>query len=210
MRFSPTVTVGVAAAMAVSMAGCGHKQSSPAPSSPSTSGTATSSTAGAAPTSAPPSGASGQPGEYAKLLIQAGDINAPVPFTAAPPTDNPNGQAGVTTTFKDDDGSHAIKDTILVYADPAAATNALNAAKGQQGGVVKDPSSQPTNVGTGGTSLMGNAPDHSKGVVVLLFTEGRALVTLQFDGPPDTLAPPDFINDVGQKQDAVVKKQLGD
>lgn len=210
MRMSRTVTAGVAAttALAVSLAGC-SKQSSSTSTSPSKSGAATSSAAGAAPTSAAPGGAAGQPGDYTKLLIQAGDISAPVPFTAAPPTNNPNGQPGVATTFKDDDGSHAIKDTILVFTDPAAATDALNAAKGQQGAAVKDPSSQPATVGTGGTSLMGNSPDHSKGVVILLFTEGKALVTLEFDGPPDTLAPPDFVNDVGQKQDAVVKKGLG-
>ncbi|CNK70199.1 Uncharacterised protein [Mycobacterium tuberculosis] len=44
---------------------------------------------------------------------------------------------------------------------------------------------------------------------MLLFTEGRALVTLQFDGPPGMLPPPDFLTDVGQKQDAAVKKGLG-
>lgn len=127
----------------------------------------------------------------------------------APPTDNPNGQPGVSTTFKDEDGSHAIKITIGIYDDPGAATNALNAAKGQQGAVVKDPSTQPSNIGSGGTMLMGNAPDRSKGVVVLLFTEGKALATLEFDGPTDTLAPPEFANDVGQKQDAAIKKGLG-
>ena len=56
---------------------------------------------------------------------------------------------------------------------------------------------------------MGNLPDHSKGVTILMFTEGKAFVTLQFDGPVDSLAPPDFVNDVGQKQDAAVKKGLG-
>lgn len=45
--------------------------------------------------------------------------------------------------------------------------------------------------------------------MILLFTEGRALATLQFDGPTDTLAPPDFVSDVGQKQDAAIKKGLG-
>ena len=90
-----------------------------------------------------------------------------------------------------------------------AATSALNAAKGQQGGAVKDPTTQPSNIGTGGTMLMGNTPDRSKGVVILLFTEGKAFATLEFDGPTDTLAPPDFVNDVGQKQDAAIKKGLG-
>lgn len=206
MRMSRPVIASIAAttALAVSVAGCGHNKPQP---SPSKSGSATSTTSG--PGSAPASPPPAQPSQYANLLIQASDINAPVPFTAAPPTGNPNGQPGVATTFKDDDGSHAIKVTIQVYDDPDAATNALNAAKGQQGGAVKDPTTQPSNIGSGGTMLMGNNPDRTKGVVILLFTEGRAFATLQFDGPVDTLAPPDFVNDVGQKQDAAIKKGLG-
>ncbi|AGP64180.1 MULTISPECIES: hypothetical protein [Mycobacterium] len=211
MRISRALIAGVAAttALAVSVAGCGDNKSQPSTSKTGSPTSATSAPSGAS--SAPPSSSAGpaQPNDYARLLIQASDISAPVPFTAAPPTSNPNGKPGVETTFKDDDGSHAIKVTIAVYDDPEAATNALNAAKGQQGGVVKDPTTQPSNVGTGGTMLMGNAPDRSKGVVILLFTEGRALATLQFDGPTDTLAPPDFVSDVGQKQDAAIKKGLG-
>lgn len=211
MRISRALLAGVAAttALAVSVSGCGNNKQQPSTSKTGSATSATSATS--SPGSAPPSSsaAPAQPNEYARLLIQASDINAPVPFTGAPPTSNPNGQPGVATTFKDDDGSHAIKVTIGVYDDPEAATNALNAAKGQQGGVVKDPTTQPSNVGSGGTMLMGNAPDRSKGVVILLFTEGRALATLQFDGPTDTLAPPDFVNDVGQKQDAAIKKGLG-
>jgi hypothetical protein len=208
MRISPTLIAGVAAttALVVSVAGCGGKNPQ---SSTSKSGSASSATSspGSAPTSA--AAAPGQPSEYAKLLIQVSDINAPVPFTADPPIGNPNGQPGVATTFKDEDSTHVIKDTIGVYDDAGAATNALNAAKGQQGGALKDPTTQPSNIGTGGTTLSGNTPDRSKGVVILLFTEGKALVTLEFDGPIDTLAPPEFVNDVGQKQDAAVKKGLG-
>ena len=142
-------------------------------------------------------------------MIQATDINAPIQFTGSPPTNNPNGQPGVATTFSTQDGSHVIKDTIQVLADPGAATNALNAAKGAQGNNVKNPTTDPVNVGTGGTALSGNSPDNSKGVLVLLFTEGRAFVTLEFDGPVDSLPPQDFVNDVGQKQDAAIKKGLG-
>ena len=57
--------------------------------------------------------------------------------------------------------------------------------------------------------LSGNAPDNSKGVAVFLFTEGKGFVTLEFDGPVDTLPPLDFVNGVGGKQDAAVKKGLG-
>jgi len=197
MRISQTVVAGVAAAtaLAVSVTGCG--------------GHPTSSTAKSTGNSAPTSSAPARPTDYTGLLIQATDIDAPVPFAGSPPINNPNGQPGVATTFSTQDGSHAIKDTIQVFADPAAATNALNAAKGGQGSAVKDPTTDSANVGTGGTVLWGNSPDGSKGVTILLFTEGKALVTLEFDGPADSLPPQDFVNDLGQKQDAAVKKGLG-
>ncbi|OBB65938.1 hypothetical protein [Mycobacterium sp. 852014-50255_SCH5639931] len=206
MRTSRTVAAGVAVttALAVAVAGCGKNSTTSTPSKSGSSSSATS-----AHSSAPTSSAAAQPSEYTGLLIQASDINAPIPFTGTPPTPNPNGQPGVATTFKDEDGSHVIKDTIQVFADPGAATDALNTAKGAQGDVIKNPTTQAANVGTGGTTLLGNNPDKSKGVTILLFTEGRAFVTLQFDGPPDTLAPADFVNDVGQKQDAAIKKGLG-
>lgn len=203
MRVSRTVVAGIAVATAltVPVAGCGGKSS--------TSNSGSSSPATKTSSSAPASSAPAQPTDYSGLLIQATDINAPIQFTGSPPTNNPNGQPGVATTFSTQDGSHVIKDTIQVLADPGAATNALNAAKGAQGNNVKNPSTDPVNVGTGGTALSGNSPDNSKGVLVLLFTEGRAFVTLEFDGPVDSLPPQDFVNDVGQKQDAAIKKGLG-
>jgi hypothetical protein len=46
-------------------------------------------------------------------------------------------------------------------------------------------------------------------VTVLLFTEGKALATLEFDGPAYALAPADFVADVGRRQQAAIKKGLG-
>jgi hypothetical protein len=200
-RTSRTIVAGVAVATAltVSVAGCGSKPA------PSTSSTSKSGSSGPAPTSS----ASAQPTDYAGLLIKATDINAPIQFTAGPPTSNPNGQPGAAITFSTDDNSHVIKDTIQVLADPGAATNALNAAKGAQGNNIKNPVTQPFNVGTGGTTVSGNAPDNSKGVMFVMFTEGKAFVTLEFDGPVDSLPPQDFVTDVAQKQDDAVKKGLG-
>jgi hypothetical protein len=44
---------------------------------------------------------------------------------------------------------------------------------------------------------------------MLLFTQGKAFVTIEFDGPSYALAPPDFVADVGHKQDEAIKKGLG-
>ena len=84
--------VVAAAVLAVTVAGCGGQTSSP-PTSGSTSSKAS------APSSAPATSPSVQPTDYTNLLIQATDINAPVPFTGSPPTQNPDGQPGVATAF---------------------------------------------------------------------------------------------------------------
>jgi hypothetical protein len=192
MRISLTLIAGVAVVTTlagVSAVGCGsHSKSS----------TARSGSASSAPA---------QPNDYTALLIKASDINAPETFTASPPIKNPNGQLGVATTFSDQDRTHAITDTIQVLLDPAAAANALNAAKAARSESLHG-KPEPIDVGTGGTTISGSSPDRSKGVTVLLFTEGKALATLEFNGPSYALAPPDFVTDVGHKQASAIKKGL--
>ena len=192
----------VAAAVAVtsaSAAGCSSNSKSPAASSSSA----------AAPTSHSSTASSAQAdsADYSRLLIHVTDIQTPMPFTAGPVTSNPNGQAGVETTFSNDDKTRQIHDTILVYGDPAAAASALDAAKAKLGDSVQG-TPAPAAVGTGGTTVSGNSPDGSKGVMMLLFTEGKALTTLNFVGPPEMLPPPDFVTDLGQKQDTAIKNGL--
>src|SRR5580693_1924767 len=195
MRIShPVIAAAVIAAStltAASVAGCSSHSKSSTPASGSTSSTH-----------------AAQTGDYTTLLIKASDINAPEAFTASPPVKNPNGQQGATTTFTDQDHSHTIVDTIQVLPDPAAAANALDSAKAvQHESLQAKPMS--VDVGVDGTTISGSSPDRSKGVTVLLFTEGKAFVTLEFDGPSYALAPPEFITDVGDKQDAAIKKGLG-
>jgi hypothetical protein len=146
--------------------------------------------------------------DYTQLLIKASDINAPEAFTAGPATKDPNGQKGALITFTDQDHSHTIIDTIVVALDPAAAANELDSAKGMRHEtLLAKPLS--AEVGVDGTTITGTSPDHTKGVTVLLFTEGRAFVTLEFDGPTYALAPSEFVLDVGHKQDDAIKKGLG-
>ncbi|OMC18311.1 hypothetical protein [Mycobacterium colombiense] len=202
------VAVGVPLTLALAGAavvGCGNgSKSSPATSSATTSSAASSSPGHTAtPTSAP-----AQPSDYTRLLIAAGDINAPEIFTATPPINNPNGQPGASTTFSNNDRTHVITDSIQVLPDPAAAQRALESAKATHDGYVHG-APEPVAIGTGGTTISGPSPDGAKGVTALMFTEGRAFVELEFDGPPSALVPPDFVTDVGQKQDAAVKNGLG-
>jgi hypothetical protein len=198
--------------LAASVAGCSSSSSST-----TKSGSATAATASVSP--APNTSATAQPSDYTTLLIKATDLDAPMPFVADPPTNNPDGQPGAAVTFRsqphpEDQNGVTVKDvqivdTIRVSPDPAAAATALNAAKTGQG-LVKDPKADASTVGTGGTLVTGTSPDGSKNLTVLMFTEGRGFVTLQFVGGSDSPPPPpDFVTDVGQKQDAAVKKGLG-
>jgi hypothetical protein len=194
MRISHTVMAGVIAVSTltgVSLAGCSSHSKTSTP----TSGSATTTT-------------HAQLSDYTTLLIKASDINAPEPFTASPAVKNPNGQQGATTTFSDQDHSHAIIDTIQVLPDPAAAANALDSARAMQHETLQA-KPMSVDVGVDGTTITGTSPDRSKGLTVLLFTEGKAFVSLEFDGPSYALAPPEFIHDVGDKQDAAIKKGLG-
>jgi hypothetical protein len=182
----------------MTLVGCGSGTKSPPTTSRSATSVATSHSSAAVP--APQS-------DYTGLLIKTSDINAPENFTATPPINNPNGQPGVTTTFSNQDRTHVIVDSIQVFPDVAAAVGALESAKATTDGYVHGVP-DPIAVGTGGTTISGPSPDGSKGVTVLMFTQGRAFVELEFDGPPDALVPPDFVTDVGQKQDAAIKKGL--
>jgi hypothetical protein len=194
MRISHPMIAGVVVASTltgVSVAGCGSHSQSSTPTSGSTTSTH-----------------AAQSGDYTQLLIKASDINAPEAFTAGPAVKNPNSQQGAQVTFTDQDHSHTIIDTIQITLDPAAAANALDSARAMEHETLQ---AKPlsVDVGVDGTTISGSSPDRSKGVTVLLFTEGKAFVTMEFDGPSFALAPADFVTDVGHKQDEAIKKGLG-
>jgi hypothetical protein len=149
-----------------------------------------------------------QPTDYTRLLIHASDIGGPEAFTADPPETNLNARSTVAVTFRNPDGSRVIYDSILVAADPAAATRALESRKmvAPQGTVHGLP--DPIDIGSGGTTISGPSPDGSKAVTLLLFTESKAFVEMEFDSPPNVVAPQEFIVSVGEQQDAAVKHGL--
>jgi hypothetical protein len=193
-----TVLVGIA------VPGCSSKSEKSATTSSGSASSTSAATSHAA--SAQPE--AGEPTDYSKLLIRADDIALPSDsFTAAAPTLNPNGKAGVATVFSNGADTREIGDTILILPEAADAATALQGAKSALGSnVTGDP--QPAAVGEGGTIVSGPSPDNSKSVTVLLFTEGKAFVTLEFDSKPDDPVPPEFATDIGQKQDAAIKTGL--
>jgi len=204
---TPMIAVaGVTAAtvlVGLSVTGCSSKSDKPAATSSSASATAKSSA------SSEPSSSDTASGGYAKLLIKPEDIALPGDtFSVAPPTENPNGKAGVAAVFSNQGDTREIGDTIMILPDSAGAATALDGAKSALGSSVSGGDPQPAAVGEGGTIVQGTSPDGSKSVTVLIFSEGKAFVTLEFDGKPEDEVPPAFATDIGQKQDAAIKSGL--
>jgi len=186
--------------------GCGNgKSSSPSSSAPASS----TSTPAASPSSAAPSSSSpaAQPGDYSGLLIKPTDIVVPNDtFTLAQTLPVPN-PAGVEGVFMNQGGSRKIDDTIYIYPDAAAAGQALDGMVPS----VSDPNLgvkgplTPADVGSRGNMVVGPAPDGSKSVGMVMFTEGKAFVVLEFDSPPNDPVPADVVRDLARKQDAAIK-----
>lgn len=204
---TPVIAVAsvAVATVLVGVAGTGCSTKSEKTASTSSSGSATS----ASPATSQAASPKADPSDYTKWLIRAEDIALPGDtFTAATPTQNPNGKAGVATVYSNQTDTREVGDTILILPEPAGAATALDGAKASLGSAVTGGSPEPAAVGTGGTIISGTSPDGSKSVTVVLFTEGKAFVTLEFDGKADDPVPPTFATDLAQKQDAAIKSGL--
>jgi hypothetical protein len=206
----PTIAmVSVAAAIALGalVPACDSKdEKKPAPSSTTTS--AASSTSAGSATSA--TSATAAPTDYTNLVVPVTDISAfsPDPFTVGQPPTPTEGTPGAQGTFKNSTGANIISVNIFVLPDAAAAVSAMNGTLQSLDSSVVGGTPQPVAVGNGGTLTAGTSPDKSKTVTVLLFTEGKASVTLHFEGPPGDAVPIDFATAVAQAQDATIKKNL--
>lgn len=203
---APIIAVTTVAAatvlVGVSVPGCSSKSNETTASS---SASATSTSAGTSESTS----AQAQPADYSDLLVDPGDIAPPGDtLSAEPPIENPSGKPGVATVFSNQDGTRQIGDTILILPDAAGAAAAVERSKASFGDSVTGGEPEPVPVGSGGTMISGMSPDGSKSVTVLVFSEGKAFTTLEFDGAPDDPVPPPFAIDVGQKQDAAIKSGL--
>ena len=196
------VVTGLAASSVLlsgAVAGCSSKSSSPSSSSSSSASSSKQATS---------TSASAEPSDYSTLLIEATDIVVPNDtFSAMPATPNPGGQPGVSGSFTNTAGSRVVGDTIMILPDASAASTALDGAlSALENNVTGAP--QSASVGSNGVIASGPSPDGSKFVAVLLFTEGKAFTTIEFDSAADDPVPPEIVTDVGQKQDDAIKKGL--
>jgi hypothetical protein len=149
------------------------------------------------------------PVDYTRLLLQARDISPTGDaFTAQPATANPDSRPGAEVLIVNQEQTRAVSILIVALDSPAAGPSALAEAQASLAKSVTPGPPRPSVVGTGGTVVSGNAPDGSKSVSVLLFTEGSALARIEFDGLPGQPAAADFITNVGQKQDIALRVGL--
>ena len=199
-------------AVGVSVTGCGSDKLSN-PSSTTSSATSTTSASSAPPPSAAPTSGSGatQPSDYSNLLIKPTDIAVPGETFAPLTPPSPETPAGIEVTFANPpNASRLVKDHIYVYPDAAAAAQARDMLAQDPDMGVKGGTPTPVDVGTGGTMAIGTTPqpDGTKSKASIMFTEGRAFVSLDFESPANDPVPQDFVLDIARKQDAAIKAGL--
>ncbi len=157
------------------------------------------------PTAAPKSPKS-QASDYSHLLLQAEDVSIPPDsFTARSSNVNPDGQSGASALFVNADDTRAIADTILIYPDVATANATLKQASAAVSTMVAGGQPQSVPVGSNGTVISGTAPDGSKAVTLLMYTQGRAVVRLEFDSNPDDPVSPETVTSVGRMQQIALR-----
>lgn len=193
--------VAAIVAVGAASAGCGGADESSSPSATESSPSA--SPPGSSAVTGPPPG---QPTDYGFLLIKSSDVGGGLTAPQSPML-NPNNAPGVAQLFANPDSSRRLWDTIVVTADPSAAAAELSGSKSDYAGkVVGD--WRPLAVGANGAVVSGASPDNTQAMTVLLFTEGKALVTLEFDSAPNDPFDPAMTLDIARKQDVAIKKGL--
>ncbi len=187
----------VAVVVGAGLAGCGGSNNASPTSSRSAAVSTSSSVASPSP---------GQPMDYSALLIKPADIGGDL-TAPQPPVRNPNNAPGVAQLFASADNSRRIGDSILIVADPATAAAGIDNTKANYRGKVNG-TWQPIDVGSNGTMISGTSSDNAQAVTVLLFSEGKALVNLEFHSAPGDPIDPAMAADIGRQQDAAIKKGL--
>ncbi|MBV8788905.1 MAG: hypothetical protein JOZ00_19730 [Mycobacterium sp.] len=195
------VVIAVAVGAAITGCGSNNKTGSP-PASTTSSSSAVTSSVSSAVTGPPP----GQVTDYGFLLIKPADLGGNL-TAAQPPLLNPNNAPGVAQLFATVDNGRRVWDTIMIGADPAAAATELGTTRTTYAGKVSG-TWQPLAVGSNGTMISGASADNSQATTVLLFCEGKALVTLQFDSPSSDPIDPGVATEIARKQDAAIKTGL--
>ncbi|WP_333892254.1 hypothetical protein [Mycolicibacterium gadium] len=198
-------TAALAALMCVAAIGCDSSGTGPAGTVPSLPASTTSS-ASAAPTTTK----TDDQVDYSRLLLQPGDLSDNEDtFTEQSSTPSgPDGLPGASAFFVNQDDTRAIADTIVIYPDAETATRTLRDALPAFGTTITGATPRPVPVGTDGTMAVGMSKDGSKATTLLLFTEGPALVRLEFQSALGDVTTDQFVINIGKMQQIALRTGL--
>ena len=206
MKLAQTASVSlfaVALLVGTTVVGCGGDDKKESTSSSSTSATTT--TSAASTTTSAAASPAAQGADYSNLLLKPADVDPS--FTASDPVRNPNGQPGIGQTLTNAAKGEVLLFAIFVDESPAAAGQALQGFKDSLAKEVTG-QPQPADVGDGGFIATGTNPDGSKAVTEVYFTQGKALVNLEFESAPNDTVPPDSALAIAKMQDTQIKNNL--
>lgn len=149
--------------------------------------------------------------DYRRLLLTASDLSdAEDTFTQRSQTPQPNGMPGASAFFVNDKDNRAIIDTVVIYPDDGTATASLHQAAGELSSKVIGGTPQPVSFSTDGVVINGTYPDENKAVTVVTFTQGRALVRLEFQSATGDATTERFVTNVGKMQQIALRTGLAE
>ncbi|GLP73623.1 hypothetical protein TUM20983_07330 [Mycobacterium antarcticum] len=152
-----------------------------------------------------------QPIDYQPLLITAADLTDDEDtFTLQSKKPQPDGSPGASAFFVNDADNRAISDTVVVYPDDATATATLKQAAATLPTLVSGGTLTPLAVGTDGVTISGTYPDQDKAVTLVFFTEGPALVRLEFQSAPGDATTAQFVTTVAKMQQIALRVGLAE
>lgn len=183
---------GLLAGMTALLAACTSSGPTDQPSSGPIAGTSSSSTSSAAASAS-----------YRELLLSTDDIPLPG-LTLKATTDGGATAQGAAAEFSDGTGDTAVTDVVSVFGNTDDAGIALAAAVGVAPGQLDDPQSRKLD--DGGTAFTGT--DSGASVTLVVYTVGRAFVTLRFQSDPADPIGTEVIDKVIAAQTAKIRQGL--
>jgi hypothetical protein len=149
--------------------------------------------------------------DYRRLVLRASDLtDAEDTFTERSNDLQPNGHPGASAFFVNAKDNRAISNTFLVYPDAATATATLKQAAATLPTLVAGGTPGPIAVGGDGQTISGTYPGQDKSGTLVFFTEGRAMVRLEFQSAPGDPTTPAFVLNVAKMQDIALRTGLAE
>jgi hypothetical protein len=149
--------------------------------------------------------------DYGRLLLTGADLSdVEDTFTQRSQAPQTKGVPGASAFFVNAKDDRAIGDTVLIYPDATTATATLHQSAGTLTTTVTGGAPKPVAVGSDGVVITGTYPDEAKAVTLMLFTEGRALVRLEFQSATGDTTTDKFVTNVGKMQQIALRIGLAD